>query len=71
MENVLIDTDVILDFFFLPLKPKKMINSFFRVAILINTQRFFNGRPRPTSRKISENGVKNRPCLKLKFVMRQ
>ena len=28
-----------------------------------------NVRPRPVSQKISETGVKNRPCLKLKFVM--
>jgi len=36
---------------------------------LIISKCLANDRPRPVSRKISETGVKNRPCLKLKFVM--
>ena len=36
---------------------------------MINSKRLANDRPRPVSRKISETGVKNRPCLKLKFVL--
>ena len=36
---------------------------------MIISKRLANDRPRPVSRKISETGVKNRPCLKLKFVM--
>ena len=37
--------------------------------LLIFSKRLANDRPRPVSQKISEKGVKNRPCLKLKFVM--